>query len=113
MHRKSGNETGEGSETKRALDRAHTKVHRCQTEEGEKITPTSCSQCEKKSSSLLTCGPFGDFKAPALCLESETSEDEEEKLRKVNLEGQMSGPFLTSRIYFCYMNRTQEDIRRK
>lgn len=27
----------------------------------------------KKSSSLFTCGPFGDFKAPAPCLESETN----------------------------------------
>lgn len=56
------------------------KVHRCQTQHGrkKKKTPTLRSHCEKRSSSLFTChcGPFGDLKAPAPCLESETNEDE-------------------------------------
>lgn len=51
-----------------------------QNTEKEKKNPTLCSHCEKKSSSLFTRGPFGEFKAPALCLESETNEDKEEKL---------------------------------
>lgn len=36
LHRKSGNGIEEGSETKHALDQAHTKALRCQTQWGEK-----------------------------------------------------------------------------
>lgn len=46
MHRKSGNEIEEGSETKHGLDRAYTPVLRCQTQWGEK--PALSSKKEKK-----------------------------------------------------------------
>lgn len=46
IHRKSGNEIEEGSETKHGLDWAYTPVLRCQTQWGEK--PALSSKKKKK-----------------------------------------------------------------